>query len=221
MRSVRTLPAMLIGFPILLAVGIVLIPVVADYSDHALATRAASQTWRWFSGHLIAALAFVSSVWIIATLDRWLGVRGHRLHTLTLIGLVFGAGLYAAGLGADGVGPVAQMTAGQDPSSFFDGSGPWVTSIFVAGTALYGLGLISMVVTLNGLGVLLGAARWIAFLGALLFACAPAIPSGWALYGVAAAAFMVLLPIASAVLAEQKRAQPNTSPPAKSAGQGS
>ena len=123
----------------------------------------------------------------------------YRLHRLTLSSLVFGASLYAAGLGADGVGPVALLTAGQDPTGFFDGSGLWVTSLFVAGTILYGLGLISMVVTLNNAGQLLGAARLIAFLGALLFACAPAILSGWALYGVAAAAFMVFIPVARMV----------------------
>jgi len=199
MRGDRSLPVMLIAFPILLALGIVLIPVVTDYSDHSLAVRAVGQTWRWFFGHVVAALAFGFSVWVIAALDEHLRSKGCRLHRLSLGGLVFGAALYAAGLGADGVGPVALLTAGQDPSGFFDGSGFWVTSIFVAGTVLYGLGLVSMVVTLNNSGVLLRAARWVAFLGALLFASAPAILSGWALYGVAAAAFMVFVPIASTV----------------------
>ena len=199
MRSDRSLPMMLVAFPILLALGIVMIPVVADYSDHTLAVRAVGQTWRWFFGHVIAALAFGFSIWVIAALDAHLLSRGNRLHSLSLIGIVFGAGLYAVGLGADGVGPLALLTAGQDPSGFFDGSSLWVTSLFVVGTVLYGLGLISIVVTLNNAGVLHRAARWIAFLGALLFACAPAVLSGWALYGVAAAAFMVFIPIASAV----------------------
>jgi len=199
MRGNRSVSLMLVAFPILLALGIVLIPVVADYSDHSLAVRAVGQTWRWFLGHVVAALAFGYSVWVVSALDEHLRSRGYRLHSMTLIGLVFGAALYAAGLGADGVGPVALLTAGRDPSGFFDGSGLWVTSLFVAATVLYGLGLISMVVTLNNAGVLHRSARWIAFVGALLFACAPAILSGWALYGVAAAAFMVFIPIASMV----------------------
>jgi ABC-type spermidine/putrescine transport system permease subunit II len=199
MRADRCVSLMLVAFPVLLALGILLIPVVADYSDHSLAVRAVGQTWRWFLGHILAALAFGYSVWVIATLDEHMRSTGHRLHRLTISSLVFGASLYAAGLGADGVGPVALLTAGQDPTGFFDGSGLWVTSLFVAGTVLYGLGLISMVVTLNNAGQLLGAARWIAFLGALLFACAPAILSGWALYGVAAAAFMVFIPVARMV----------------------
>jgi len=199
MRADRSVPLMVVAFPALLGLGIFLIPVVADYSDHALAVRAVSQTWRWFTGHILAALAFGYSVWVIATLDEHLHSTGHRLHRLTLLSLVVGASLYAAGLGADGVGPVALLTAGHDPSGFFDGSGLWVTSLFVAGTVLYGLGLISMVVTLNSTGALVGTARRIAFVGALLFACAPAILSGWALYGVAAAAFMVFIPVARTV----------------------
>jgi hypothetical protein len=190
---------MLVFFPLLLTIAIVLIPIVADYNDHSLAARAVGQTWRWFSGHILAALAFSYGTWAIAVLDEHLRSSGLRLPRLAIAASVVGAGLYAAGLGADGVGPVALLTAAKDPSIFFDGSGLWVTSIFVAGTTLYGLGLIAMVVALNKNRFLGRSSGWVSFAGALLFACAPAVLSGWALFGVAGAAFMVFGPIAATV----------------------
>jgi hypothetical protein len=82
MRGNRSVPLMLVAFPILLTLGIVMIPVVADYSDHSLAVRAVGHTWRWFLGHVVAALAFGYSVWVIAALDEHIRSMGHRLHPL-------------------------------------------------------------------------------------------------------------------------------------------
>lgn len=45
-------------FPITLSIGILLIPLVSDYSDHALAEEAAQQSLRWFLGHVVSGIAF-------------------------------------------------------------------------------------------------------------------------------------------------------------------
>jgi hypothetical protein len=106
--------------------------------------------------------------------------------------------LYSAGLGADGIGPVAVQSAGHSPVIFFDGSGFWVTGIFVAGTIIFGAGLLTLTIGSIRLGVLTGWGRYISFISCLIFLAAPMILSGWALYGVAGAAFGIFVPFALA-----------------------
>jgi len=188
-----------LAFPVVLAAGIVLIPVVADYSDHQLAEQAVGQTARWFSGHLIAAIGFSLSVLAVVSVNRHLRRSSRSLPAVTLPCIALGAGLYAAGLGADGIGPVAVQSAGDSPSVFFDGSGMWVTGVFIASTIMFGIGLLSLVIGAIRAGLLKGWSRHIAFVAALVFMVAPAIPSGWALYGVAVAVFGIFVPLAIAV----------------------
>jgi hypothetical protein len=192
----RTVPFLtVLAFPVLLSAGIVLIPVVSDYSDHAQAARAAAQSARWFAGHLLAALAFTWSISAACQIIAALNARGGRLQPGTLPGLAAGAGLYAAGLGADGVGPLAVAAAGGAPELFFDGSGTWISGVFVAATLAFGFGLIGLVVSAGRAGVLRGGARPLALVATLVLMAAPAVPSGWALYAVALAGFGVLLPM--------------------------
>jgi hypothetical protein len=66
----RKIDAIIIAlFPAILTIGIIIIPVVKDYSDHILAEEAVSQTQRWLSGHMISSIAFgisIISAYIIA-----------------------------------------------------------------------------------------------------------------------------------------------------------
>ena len=184
-----------ISFPILLSIGILLIPVVSDYSNHALAVRAVEMTARWFVGHLLSAIAFGLSVLstsvIVASLER----RSYKVPSFILPLIALGAGLYAAGLGADGIGPIAVKSAGLSPTVFFDGSGWWVSGVFMVATLFYGVGLISLVIHVIRSGLIGGYWRHIIFACALVFVAAPAIPSGWGLYGEAIASIGVFLPI--------------------------
>ena len=182
-------------FPLVLSVGIILIPVVSDYSDHLLAEQAVAQTGRWFAGHLTAAIAFGLSVWVSGVIVGELGGRGYRVPEVVLPLIGVGAGLYAAGLGADGIGPIVVQSSGMSPASFFDASGWWVTGVFVAGTLLFGMGLISLGVHVIRGGLVGGGWRYVVFVSSLLFVAAPAVPSGWALYGVAAASVGMFVPI--------------------------
>ncbi len=179
------------AFPIILSLGILIIPVNPDYNDHALAVQAVELTGRWYLGHLIAALAFGFSVWAVREI---LGVlEGAPWFTLVFASL--GAGLYAAGLGADGIGPVAVRASGESVIIFFDGSGWWVSGVFFAATLFFGIGL--FIVTGNSIQQKLvkGIWRYVIFLSALIFVSAPIIPSGWGLYGVAIAAIGLFFPI--------------------------
>lgn len=74
MRRNQLCAIAIIIFPVVLAVGILIIPVVSDYSNHLLAEQAASRTARWFWGHLISAAAFGIS--ILAAYSIHLSTRG-------------------------------------------------------------------------------------------------------------------------------------------------
>ena len=172
-----------------------MIPVNPDYSDHALAVQAVELTERWFVGHLIAAIAFSFSIWASREI---LGVL-QKAPWSTLIFIAFGAGLYAAGLGADGIGPVAVKASGESAIIFFDGSGWWVSGVFMAATLFFGIGLFMIISNSIQYQLVKGIWRYIIFVSALVFVSVPAIPSGWGLYGVAIAAFGVFIPIGFAV----------------------
>ena len=180
------------AFPIILAVGILLIPVNPDYNNHASAVQALEQTERWFAGHLITAIAFGFAIWAAREI---LGVLT-RAPWYALIFITAGAGLYAAGMGVDGIAPAAIMASGQSALIFFDSSGWWVSGVFIAGTLLFAIGLFIMISNLIQQKIVKGTWRYIIFISALVFVSAPAIPSGWALYAVAAAALGIFIPVA-------------------------
>ncbi len=199
MDKTKTKMIYVLAFPFVLTVGIVLIPVVADYGDHRLAEAAVGQTMRWYFGHIIAAIGFALAILAVTTIDTHLRQTERALPVLTLPLITVGAGLYAAGLGADGIGPVAVQTTGESPVIFFDGSTMWVTGLFVLGTVIFGIGLLLLVIGSIRLELLLGKSRYIAFISTLVFMIAPAILVGWALYGVALASFGIFVPFAQAV----------------------
>ena len=99
-------------FPMLLAVGIPTIPVVSDYSDHALAAQAARNTVRWFWGHGISAVAFGFATVASCLIADHLYHKGEGVDIVGPAFVAMGAALYAAGLGADGIGPVSILAAG-------------------------------------------------------------------------------------------------------------
>lgn len=74
---------------------------------------------------------------------------------------------------------------------FFEGSGMWVSGVFIAASAIFGFGLIVQVIGLIHAGILKGVFRLIALIVAIVFIGATAIPSGWGLYGVAVAALVL------------------------------
>lgn len=179
------------AFPIILVMGILLIPVNPDYNDHALAIQAVEQVGRWFTGHLVSAIAFSFAIWAAREI---LGVLT-RAPWYTLIFITAGAGLYSAGMGVDGIAPVAIMTSGESALVFFDGSGWWVSGVFMAGTLLFALGLFIIISNAIQGKVVEGVWRYVVFVSALVFVSAPAIPSGWGLYGVAVAALGIFMPL--------------------------
>jgi hypothetical protein len=192
MRRTSAIPVLV--FPILLTIGIVLIPLVTSYSDHDIVLKAVEQEARWIAGHLLAAAAFGMSIWAASEIFAELQRRTSRGNLGLLILISLGASLYAAGLGADGIAPLALRAAGTSALPFFDG-GMWVNLVFMLATALYALGLISMVVRVIRAGLVEGVWRYVTFTSALIFVIAPAILSGYALYIEALAALGIFLPI--------------------------
>jgi hypothetical protein len=193
MREQRS--AILLAFPIILALGILLIPVVSDYSNHELAAEAVQQKTRWFAGHALAAIAFGIGALASMEIAQELRIRNQPVPAILPALMACGAALYSAGLGADGIAPVALLTSGTSPTKFFDGSGWWISGVFMGGTILFGLGLIMLVIRVIRIGIVTGIWRFVVFLSSIIFISAPAIPSGWALYGEAIAALAVFVPI--------------------------
>lgn len=131
------------------------------------------------------------------------GTRALRYHKFVIDS--FGGTLHAAGLGADGIGPLATAAGGGQALMFFEGSDKWVSGIFIAASITFGIGLITQVIGAIQAGLLKGLTRILVFVAAIIFVGAEAIPSGWGLYGVAAAAMVVYIPIGIAVWQESIR----------------
>ncbi|MBC8329872.1 MAG: hypothetical protein H8E31_14125 [Planctomycetes bacterium] len=193
--SDRVEGAFVAAFPLLLAFGVPLIPVVGDYADHAAAALATERASLWFDGHLVSAIAFGFGIVAATILCRRVAEAGSvLLARVALPMMAAGAALHMAGLGADGIGPLAVAEAGGDPRLFFDGSGGLVPMVFIAGAALFGVGQLVLVA---GLRPLTGARQGrLLMAAAVVFSAAEAIPSGWGLYLVALAALALYLPLA-------------------------
>lgn len=186
-------------FPIILTTGILTIPVVSDYSNHLLAEQAASQTARWFWGHIISGVAFGLSILAACYITEYLSSKGQSCSGAMSLSLIaIGGVLYAFGLGADGIGPLATAAGGGRAFTFFEGSGMRVSGVFITASIFFGVGLIIQVIGVSHTGLLRGLTRIVVLIAAIVFLVSTAIPSGWGLWVVAAAVLVVYLPIAVA-----------------------
>ena len=130
----------------------------------------------------------------------WLAGAGERRwHPWAVLAVCVGSALHAAGLALDGAGPAIVTAAGVPAATFFEHSAGFVVPLFVAGAACFGSGLIALVGLIGRHGLLPAGTARVAFVAAILFAAAEAIPSGWGLYLVVACALAVFLPIARAL----------------------
>lgn len=190
----------LLLFPTLLLAGVVVIPFVWHFGDHAAAERGARRRGRWAAGHLLTAAAFGVGIAAAGRLADYL--LDYHLLRLAVGGLIFaaiGGGLLAAGMGLDGIGPLLFANIGRKPRDFFDSSRTIVPAIFVIGTLLFGAGQIMLVAGINQTGLLPAPLAVTAMLAAILFAVLPAIPSSLALYLTAIASSLIYFPIAAAL----------------------
>jgi hypothetical protein len=120
--------------------------------------------------------------------------RGSKPEPVPLLLISLGAALYAAGLGADGIAPIALILSGSSPMAFFDG-GIWVTGVFILATLLFGVGLIGLIRSAIQGGIVTGIWRYIVFGSAIGLMVVPAIPSGYGLFGEALTASGVFIPM--------------------------
>lgn len=196
MLPYQTAALPIIAFPLMLCIGIILIPVMSNYANHDLAQKAAKQTKRWFWGHLISGLAFGVGLLALFSLSLFLFEQQIFLWpNLALPSAALGTALLAFGMGADGIGPLAVSKAGHPAQLFFDGSRHWVMGSFIAGSILFGLGQILMVIGVNQQALLNTSTSIIILLAAIVFSVSAAIPSGWGLYVLGLSACIIYLPI--------------------------
>lgn len=200
LKRSRLYATLIAAFPITLSVGILLIPVVDDYADHGPAEEAAAQSLRWALGHIHAAASFGLGILACCCIGDLLFRRGRRRRVVIALPLIaVGGALHAAGLGADGIGPIALAGSAEGMRAFFDGGGDLVTGVFIAGAVLFGLGMIALAFGVAEIGLVRGVWKFIVPTAAILFVTFEAWPSGWGLYGVAICAFLVFLPISLAL----------------------
>jgi hypothetical protein len=184
-------------FPLVLALGIVLIPVVRNYADHELAEAAAAKSKRWFWGHFLSAIGFGLGVVVAAAINLYLLWSIHRFWaSFGLVLMIVGGAAQMFGLGADGIGPLAVRRAGGSAKLFFDGSRVWVTGTFIAGSILFSLGQIIMVILIGNWQVFLPGMAITMLAAAILFSVSTAVPSGYGLYVTAVTALIIYLPLA-------------------------
>lgn len=206
MSRQRLYSTLIAAFPMALAVGVILIPVVSDYSNHNMAAEGASQSIRWFIGHIHSAAAFGLAVLACCCIGDVLYRRGqHKRVILALPFIAVGAALHAAGLGADGLGPLAVVDAGHPAEIFFDGSNNLVPGLLIGASMTFGLGLIALAFGFAQTGLLRGIWKFVVPTSAILFVAFEAIPSGWGLYLVAITAFLVFVPISLALRKDRLR----------------
>ncbi len=196
----RLYATLIAAFPMTLSIGILLIPVVADYNNHDLAEQAAAESVRWFIGHIHAAASFGLGLLACCCIADVLYRKGERRRVVIALPLIaIGAGLHAAGLGADGIGPIALAGAPGGARLFFEGSGNLVRGVFIAGSVLFGLGLIALAFGVVRIGLVHGIWKFIVPTASILFVAFEAWPSGWGLYGVAISSYLLFIPISIAL----------------------
>ncbi len=180
------LAVIILIFPMLLSVGIFTIPYVSDYSNHIITEFAVLQSGRWLWGHIASTMAFGWAIIVAHYITQYLYYNEQNsIGTISFYLTVAGSVLMAAGLGADGIGPVAAINGGAAAEAFFEGSGMTVTAIFMAGIILFAFGLINQVTGLRRTGLIPDVLSFVLIVCAILFMGFAAIPSSMGLYCIA------------------------------------
>ena len=136
-------------FPVLLALGIVLIPFVSNYADPAATEQAARETVRWFWGHILSGAAFGVSIIVARQISSLPAAKGAaRTGKWSFALITLGATGMAMGLGADGIGAAAMVAGNVSPNVFFEGSGFMVIGLIMSGIVLFSLGVINQIIGL-------------------------------------------------------------------------
>ncbi len=184
--------AIILIFPLILAIGIFTIPYVSSYTNNLITEFAVLQTARWLWGHIISALAFGWAIVIAHYISQYLYYNEqNRIGTISFFLTAAGGVLMAAGLGADGIGPVAVANSGAPATLYFEGSGTTVAAVFMAGIILFGFGLISQVIGLRRVGLIPGILTFVLIVCAILFMGFAAIPSSMGLYCIAYSSVLI------------------------------
>lgn len=187
-------------YPILLCLGIFLIPRVSSYADHDQAALATRHGGRWFWGHLLSALAFGYGIVAACCLAAVLFNQGMFFWAGVAVPLMAaGAALQAFGLGADGIGPLALAAANQPARLFFDGSGRWVVRTFIAGAILFSLGQIALVIGFNQTDMVKTVTGVTLLAAAIVASLSTAVPASWGLMVNGVASLVIYLPLSLAV----------------------
>ncbi|MCB0033178.1 MAG: hypothetical protein KDE51_04135 [Anaerolineales bacterium] len=188
-------PLFILVFPLLLTIGTFTIPFVNYFGDHEAAEQGAKQQRRWFWGHLITAAAFGTGILTVTLLAIPLLQTEHAGWAFAaVLFAAVGGSLQAAGLGADGIGPVAMLRAQQPARLFFDGSSKLAPLTFILGSVGFGMGQIFLVIGLNHLPDVSTAVGVTTLIAAILFSALPAIPSSWSLYLTAVLSWLIYAP---------------------------
>lgn len=184
----------IMGFPILLTIGIFTIPHVRSYMAHEAVQDIVSQrSKRWFAGHLLSGIAYGYHIVVACCITIVTLANGNHLlwSSLSLPLMTIGVAIQIFGLGADGIGPVSVKPA----KLFFDGSHRWIIRTFISGVIIFGLGQIILVAGMNQTGLLSVPIGVLILVTTILYSLAAAIPSSWGLYATAIAAWVIYLPI--------------------------
>jgi hypothetical protein len=175
--------AIILIFPIILAIGIFIIPYVSTYSNDLIIEYSILQSGRWLWGHIISALAFGWAIVIAHYISRHLYYNEQNgLGTISFFLTVVGSVLMAIGLGTNGIGLVAAVNGGLPAAVFFEGSGMTVTVMLMAGIILFGFGLINQIIGLRYTGVIPDILALVLIVCAILFVGFATIPSSMGLY---------------------------------------
>ena len=183
-------------FPATLAIGVITIPYVATFTDHQLVEQAVGSGYRWYVGHILTSASFGIGAVTVALLAQQLPPQSSSLTAIaTTLLAAIGAGIQAAGLGADGIGPLATQNMLLPASTFFDGSSLLVPLTAGLGISLFGLAQILLVIQLNKQRQRPKGWAVVSMLSAISFTILPAIPSTISLYGTAVACWLIYWPI--------------------------
>lgn len=186
--------------PVVLLVGFLTHPYVADLMDEAeVAAAAAADPARWGLAHIIIGLGVALSVLLFFAVRTHLrGMGENRWSFLSVPLAALGLTSFAVIVGVDGLGGRAAAEMGVEAAFFEEVFAAMLPIQLVAGI-FTALAIIALVLALAGSGLLGGAMRAVVSIAFLVTAASLLVPMGWAAYVGSAALVVGAWPVAFAM----------------------
>jgi hypothetical protein len=183
--------------PVVLLIGVVILPYIEDVTDtEAIAGKFADDPNRVAWGAIVLAISLGLGFLAVFAIRLHLKEAGEALWSFVAVPLIVLGGIAFALQAGMYLATAPIESSGGDVRAYLDDSESWIAPLVIAGGIVYGLGVLSLAVSVWRSKLLSQQLTWLTVAALVVSVVANFIPMGWAFYLFAVATLVGFWPVA-------------------------